>query len=143
MSRTAWLGALALLTLLVGVAAQRAWPSSEPALTCEVSDVRRVDIGTAQVAVCGRHQGLRQLSAGPVLTLGGKLDLNRAAADDLVLVPGVGPSLARSLVQARIERGGFRSWEQVHQVKGVGPVKLESLQRWTYLSSPRPSHPSP
>ena len=143
MSRTAWLGALSLLTLLVGVAAQRAWPNPQPALTCLASDVRRMDIGTAQVAVCGSDQSLPQLSAGSVLTLGGKLDLNQAEADDLVLVPGVGPSLARSLVQARVQRSGFRSWEEVHQVKGVGPVKLESLQRWTYLSPFRPSHPSP
>jgi competence protein ComEA len=67
------------------------------------------------------------------MTLGGRLRLNEATADDLVLVPGIGPTLARALVKARTERGGFRSWDEVDAVTGVGPVKLAALKRWTEL----------
>ncbi len=67
------------------------------------------------------------------MTLGAKLSLNDATADELLLVPGVGPALAKALVKARAERRRFRSWDEVDAVTGVGPVKLEALKHWTEL----------
>ena len=67
------------------------------------------------------------------MTLGAKFSLNDASADDLLLVPGVGPVLAKALLKARAERGGFRSWDEVDAVTGVGPVKLEALKKSTEL----------
>jgi competence protein ComEA len=61
--------------------------------------------------------------------VGLKLDLNQATEQELTLLPGVGPSLARSLVRGREEKpGGYRSWDEVDAVGGVGPSKLEVLQ---------------
>ena len=69
-----------------------------------------------------------EIPAGPALTLGVTLDLNRATETELALVPGVGPSLARSLVEARSADGGFRTWDEVDRVPGIGPAKLMALQ---------------
>ncbi len=71
--------------------------------------------------------------AGPALTLGTKLDLNQVTVEELRLLSGIGPSLASALVKARAERNGFRSWDEVDAVTGVGPVKLATLKRWTEL----------
>ena len=42
---------------------------------------------------------------------------------------GVGTAAAHALVQAR----PFRSWAEVDSVRGVGPVRLQVLQRGTEL----------
>jgi competence protein ComEA len=67
------------------------------------------------------------------MTLGSKLDLNDANVDELRLIPSIGPSLAAALVTARAERDGFRSWDEVDAVVGVGPAKLDILKRFAWI----------
>jgi len=67
--------------------------------------------------------------------LGHRLDLNVATEKELALLSGVGPSLARRLVEARDAAGGFSNWEQVDAVAGVGAAKLKTLQAATVLGS--------
>ena len=56
------------------------------------------------------------------------LDLNRATVDELARLPGVGPSLARRILDERERRGRFDSPEALRQVMGVGPKKLAALR---------------
>src|SRR5689334_20491710 len=42
------------------------------------------------------------LPAGARLTMGLKLNLNEAGAEELMLIPGIGPAFAKALVEARI-----------------------------------------
>lgn len=135
-ARTAWLALLLLLGLGIGVLLGVQWPSSGASLPCVAADVRMRELGGAWVATCGGPGVGQPLTGGAALTLGAKLDLNRASPDELVLVPGIGPSLARTLVQARSRGGGFSSWEDVDEVKGIGPAKLHALQQSTFLSAP-------
>ena len=58
------------------------------------------------------------------------IDLNRASSEDLCLIPGIGPSLAREIIVYRQKRNGFRSVEELNQVKGMGEKKWESLNRY-------------
>jgi hypothetical protein len=49
------------------------------------------------------------------------VDLNRATADDLVHLPGVGPALAARILAARAARGGrFDAVEDLAAVRGIG-----------------------
>jgi competence protein ComEA len=68
-----------------------------------------------------------------VLALGVKLDLNAATEDELAQIHGVGRVLARALVRARDDNHGFRTWEDVDGVVGVGPEKLRLLQESTQI----------
>jgi len=124
MNRTGWLGALALAAIALGAAARLAWPSAKPALDCPPEDVR----WDGGVALCARGAPQGEVPAGQALALGSKLDLNRATEEDLALLPGIGPSLARALVGARAARGRFRDWSEVDAVPGIGPAKLEALR---------------
>ena len=110
------------LALLVGVVGYLRWPSPRPALGCPAAEVH---LGPGGVAWCGPGEAL---PAGNKLTLGAPLDLNRATADDLAQLPGVGPALAKALVDERTRRGGYKSWDEVDAVPGVGPVKLQTLK---------------
>lgn len=63
------------------------------------------------------------------------LDLNRAAAAELERLPGVGPSLAARIIAYRDSAGGFRSIDQLVQVRGIGPVLLQRLKPLVRLGS--------
>ena len=56
------------------------------------------------------------------------VDLNRATPDELDVLPGVGPATAAAIVTWREENGGFRSVEDLLEVPGIGPSKLERLR---------------
>jgi competence protein ComEA len=55
------------------------------------------------------------------------LNLNRATAEQLEALPGVGPSLAQKILDYRKEHGGFKSVEKLDDVPGIGPKKLEDI----------------
>ncbi len=119
------LGIAVLLLIVLGVGAWLAlrWPSSSPSLDCDPSQLSLDDAGIAR---CGL--GGAPLPVGQLLTAGGKVDLNRASKDDLAQLPGVGPALAQALVDARTQHGGFKSWDEVDDVPGVGEAKLKALK---------------
>jgi competence protein ComEA len=56
------------------------------------------------------------------------LDLNRVSPEDLCLIPGIGESLAREIVTYRERRRGFRSVEELINVKGIEEKKYRSLK---------------
>ncbi len=56
------------------------------------------------------------------------LDLNRASLAELSRLPGVGPGLARRILEDRNRRGRFESTEALGRIVGLGPKKLASLR---------------
>ncbi len=50
-----------------------------------------------------------------------RIDLNHAGASELELLPGVGPALARAIVDDREAHGPFRTIDDLQRVKGIGP----------------------
>lgn len=56
------------------------------------------------------------------------LDLNAATAEELETLPGVGPSLARAIVEHRTRNGRFRTLDDLVDVPGIGPAKLAALR---------------
>jgi competence protein ComEA len=125
LSRTGWLALIALVGLGSGLGLRWVWPSTLPALDCPAEEVR-FDGG---LAFCAAGSPRGTIPVGPGLTVGVKLDLNRATAEELAVLPGIGPSLAKKIAEERTAQGGaFSSWDQVDQVPGIGAAKLEVLQ---------------
>lgn len=56
------------------------------------------------------------------------LDLNRATADELDELPGIGPTIAAAIVEHRERHGPFRSVDDLLEVPGIGPTRLERLR---------------
>lgn len=56
------------------------------------------------------------------------VDLNRATAEELDALPGVGPTIAAAIVDHRERNGPFRSVDGLLDVRGIGPSKLEDLR---------------
>ena len=66
--------------------------------------------------------------APPLDEPGPPLDLNRATLADLVRLPGVGPVLARRILETREAAGRFGAVDDLVAVRGLGRVKLERLR---------------
>lgn len=58
---------------------------------------------------------------------GAKLDLNRATAEQLDALPGVGPVTASAIVSWRTAKGKFTRIEELEEVDGIGPKTVEKL----------------
>ncbi|MFE5942279.1 helix-hairpin-helix domain-containing protein [Streptomyces sp. NPDC056480] len=57
------------------------------------------------------------------------LSLSTATVEQLDTLPGVGPVLARHIVDHRAEHGGFRSVGELREVNGIGERRFAELER--------------
>lgn len=80
------------------------------------------------VAAGGLHGGLVDHDAPPFVPLRFTVDLNSAGTVELSQLPGVGPALARRLVDHRDIHGPFQTPESLLDVPGVGEATLARLR---------------
>jgi len=62
----------------------------------------------------------------------GKLPINVATRDQLMLVKGVGPKMADKILQSRTNKGPFMDISALLRIEGVAEKKAKNLAR--YLS---------
>ncbi len=67
-------------------------------------------------------------AADTVERLSGVVNLNTADAEQLQLLPGVGEKRASAIIDIRTDKGGFKSVDELMEVKGVGVAMLERLR---------------
>lgn len=56
-----------------------------------------------------------------------KVNVNKATAEELQTINGIGPSLANKIIKYREENGRFSSIEELKNVSGIGDKKYESI----------------
>ncbi len=59
-----------------------------------------------------------------------QVDLNRAGATELELLPRIGPALAERIVADRAARGEFADLADLERVQGVGPKTIDGMRGW-------------
>lgn len=91
---------------------------------------------TAHVATLARMPGRAPLSRAAALDLQLRLDPNTATADELALLPGIGPRLAENILtyRATVAPPPFRTPADLERVPRIGPVTAERLR--PYLRFP-------
>jgi hypothetical protein len=68
------------------------------------------------------------------------VDLDLADARTIEVLPGIGPSLARRIVEDRAKHGFFGSLAQLERVRGIGPALASQLEgHVTFGGTGRPS----
>lgn len=58
----------------------------------------------------------------------GLIDINRAGSEELQELPGVGPSLARKIVEFREKNGPYQSVDELLKIRGIGEKSLERFR---------------
>ena len=104
------------------------------ALAAQLFDGCRVYVPRVGETVPGGVVGPAESSAGLSgevtggSATGGLVSLNSASTEELETLPGIGPSLAQEIVSYREAQGPFGSIDQLADVPGIGPAKLELLR---------------
>ena len=60
----------------------------------------------------------------------GKLNLNTASVDQLMMLPGIGPTRAEQIVAFRAKHGPFKRIADLRKVKGFGYKTWKKLERF-------------
>ena len=86
----------------------------------------------ARAAACALALGVA-LAVTPALAggetrLSGTVNVNTATAEELQLLPGIGETRARAVIETRKRRGGFESVEELLDVKGIGESSLQQMR---------------
>lgn len=126
-----WLSCL----MLVGTLGSSIWPESAahmhvaPGQLIKVLDsVQQSTIGSAADSV--EHTPPAMTKQQPP---SGRVDINRASAAQLESIPGVGPAIAKRIIESRSRRR-FTSSEDLLDVKGIGKKKLDRMR--PYIITP-------
>jgi len=61
------------------------------------------------------------------------VNINTADFNDLINIPGIGPSLAESILEYRKNNGPFKETQELLLVKGIGQKKLKEFTRYISL----------
>ena len=59
---------------------------------------------------------------------GDKVNINRANEQELDKLPGIGPAMARRIIDYRTEKGNFESVDDLKKVRGIGTAKFEKIR---------------
>jgi len=131
-------GAAWLVTALLVLVA--AWPgagsapgAAPPGETCPAPRVldSHAREGASPAVACDGAGG-RELDGALPLLFGRRIDLARADAAALEVLPRVGPALAAAIIAER-ERAPFCRLDDLERVRGIGPRTRAGLEAWLEL----------
>jgi comEA protein len=98
------------------------------------------------IAAAARALALALLLSTTALAAGndsisGVVNVNAATAEELSLLPGVGPAKAQAIIRYRTEHGAFKRVEDLSQVKGIGDKQLEKIRPHVALEGKTTAQP--
>lgn len=80
------------------------------------------------VTTTAQAAGNDDVTEGPVASsASGALNLNTASEEELMRLPGVGPSKAKAILDLRTQLKGFKKVEDLMRVKGIGRKTFRKL----------------
>jgi competence ComEA-like helix-hairpin-helix protein len=82
------------------------------------------------ISVEGGVLKINVMPAITLLALGLPIDLNRASAEELSRVPGIGERLAAQIVELRQVNGKFESMTDLMTVRGIKEKKMNNLKKY-------------
>ncbi|HTM58575.1 MAG TPA: helix-hairpin-helix domain-containing protein [Candidatus Udaeobacter sp.] len=141
-------GALVVLALIALGTAWDLWHASHPrwrplaqavdrvTATTDANDRDSLNHAAGDRDVTGRPSAAGSRDSVPVARPAGRgkrppshaIDLNHAGPEEFHALPGIGPVLAKRIVDYRSAHGPFGSVEELRAVRGIGPKLFERLR---------------
>lgn len=73
-------------------------------------------------------QSQKQLAGVVDENIGNKININKADATELDKLPGIGPARAADIINYRASHNGFKTIEEMKNIKGIGDKTFESMK---------------
>lgn len=89
-----------------------------------LKDGEQLRIPEKQAGAAGNPDG----AAGQAKPDHGMININTAGEKELDSLPGIGPAMAKRIIEYREKEGGFQSLEDLRKVKGIGEAKFNKLK---------------
>lgn len=93
----------------------------------------RLDDPIQSVRQSDQLKGSDVIAPDRISSVSGRIDINRATAEEFQSLPGIGPAIAQRIVDYRNDVGRFLTVEELLSVRGIGPKKFEQIQSRTYI----------
>jgi competence protein ComEA len=68
--------------------------------------------------------------------LAGKININTATQIELESLSGIGPVIAKAIIQYRLDNGPFTEIEEIQEVSGIGPATFEKIKLYITVKGP-------
>ncbi len=91
-------------------------------LAAHLADQMQVDVPRQGEAVPSSLNGSTPNAATE------KIDINTASAEELDKLPGIGPAIAKAIIDYRTQNGPFKTIETINDVKGIGDALFEKIK---------------
>jgi competence ComEA-like helix-hairpin-helix protein len=89
-----------------------------------------MDYQTTAIALpSGRHDEEAKIFE----PLSGPISVNSAGAFELERLPGIGPAMAKRIIDYRDRHGKFTSIEELHKIKGIGAKTLKKIRPYIQI----------
>ena len=62
------------------------------------------------------------------------ININTADIELFIKLPGIGIKTAEKIIELRNQRGGFKTIEELLDVKGIGKVKFGNIKKYIYVA---------
>ncbi len=97
------------------------------------ADLERINLAAhladqMQVNVPHKGEVLPTPDQKSAATLGAPININTATAEELDRLPGIGPSLAKTIIDYRAKNGPFKKIEDINAVKGIGDALYAKIK---------------
>ena len=79
---------------------------------------------TAEKALAAQPKATLQLQGQPPVVV----NVNKATLEELVKVRGIGPVMAKRIIEHRDKNGAFKSIDDLAQIHGMGGNKLQRIK---------------
>ena len=93
-----------------------------------VSDGMQIWVPGEQVAPIGEQAPGKTNPQQVPVHPGGLININTAPQIELEPLSGVGPVIAKAIIQFRLEHGPFKEIDDIQAVSGIGPMTFEKIK---------------
>ena len=67
------------------------------------------------------------------MVFGQPLNINSASIQQLISLPNIGEKRAKDILEHRLKNGGFKTLEELDDVRGIGPKTLLKIKPYIVM----------